>query len=57
MQKNEVKSRKFCETDDYITMEYLLKREGCRLNDSHIPIIRRLITIGEFYFLFFFKFF
>ena len=48
MMKNEVKSRKFCETDDYITMEYLLKREGSRLNDSHIPIIRKLITIGEF---------
>ncbi|CAG9812315.1 unnamed protein product [Chironomus riparius] len=47
MLKNEVKSRKFCDTDDYITMEYLLKREGSRLNDSHIPIIRRLITIGR----------
>lgn len=46
--KNEVKSRKFCETDDYITMEYFLKREGFRLYDSHIPIIRRLITFGEF---------
>ncbi|XP_070508958.1 uncharacterized protein hog [Chironomus tepperi] len=47
MMKNEVKSRKFCETDDYITMEYFLKREGSRTNDSHIPIIRRLITIGR----------
>lgn len=43
------KSRKFCNTNDCITMEYLLKREGFRTNDSHIPIIRRLITIGEFF--------
>lgn len=45
--KPDIKSRKFHETNDCIAMEFILKREGSRANDSHIPIIRRLITIGE----------